>query len=151
LRSAIGLLDWGGPIGFEGVRSIGSGVRLTADEDDGRIGMDLCMPGERWSGVKGLRWIDSVADAIGPLLADVRVGWMVEGWQGRCSVMTEKNTTCTGRRKLQRRPLARYCSGIVQQTRSAATASEVLCVSLTCGSGRGKVATRRRVRMPAVR
>ena len=65
MRSAIGLLDWGGPIGFEGVRSIGSGVRLTADEEDeGRIGMDLWMPAERWSAVKGLRWMDSVADAI---------------------------------------------------------------------------------------
>jgi len=67
--------------------------------------------------------------------------------KGRWLVMTEKNTTCTGRRKLQRRPLAHYYSGIV---RSAATASEVLCI-VRCGSGRGKVATRRRVRMPAVR
>ena len=35
-----------------------------ADEDEGRIGIDLWMPAERWSAVKGLRWRDSVADAI---------------------------------------------------------------------------------------
>jgi hypothetical protein len=38
---------------------------MEGDEDEGRIGIDLWMPAERWSAVKGLRWMDSVTDAIG--------------------------------------------------------------------------------------
>lgn len=73
LRSATGLLDWGGPIEFEGVTSMGSGLWLMVDEDDEeRMGMDRWMPAERWSAAKGLRWMDSVADAIGPSFVDVK-------------------------------------------------------------------------------
>lgn len=69
LRSRAGLGCDGGAVVFEGVTSIGSpagtgGVNDEAADDDGRIGIVLCIPGARVSAAKGLRLTDSAPEAI---------------------------------------------------------------------------------------
>jgi hypothetical protein len=49
-------------LGVTSIGSGGAGDRL--DVDDERMGIDLWMPGLRVSAKNGLRWIDSVADAM---------------------------------------------------------------------------------------
>lgn len=71
LRSRAGL-GWDGgavEVVFEGVTSIGSpagagGVNDEAADDDGRIGMVLCIPGASASAEKGLRRTDSALEAM---------------------------------------------------------------------------------------
>jgi len=67
LRSPTGLLSTGGPIDgiVDGVMSIESrgGVK-EEPEDEGSIGMDLCMAEPWGSAEKGLRRMESAVDAI---------------------------------------------------------------------------------------
>lgn len=67
MRSPTGLLSTGGPIDgiVDGVMSIGSrgGVKDEL-EDEGSIGMDLCMAEPWGSAEKGLRRMESAVDAI---------------------------------------------------------------------------------------
>lgn len=68
MRSPTGLLSTGGPIDgiVDGVMSIGSrgGVKEDDPEDEGSIGMDLCIAEPWGSAEKGLRRMESAVDAI---------------------------------------------------------------------------------------
>ena len=83
ILSPTGLLNMGGPIegSVAGVTSIGSrgGVRFDELADDGRMGMDLCIPWAWWSVEKGL-WRISAADAMAAFATMRRASFAVGPW-----------------------------------------------------------------------